>query len=50
VPVAATNWEREGRMNGKSLEAFQNKKMESLFLVCCQDVTVFLLSLRFTHL
>jgi hypothetical protein len=34
----------EERINGKTLEAFQNKKMESLFLVSCQEVTVFLLS------
>jgi hypothetical protein len=50
VPGAATNWGREGRINGKSLEALQNKKMESLFLVSCQEVTVVFLSLSCTHL
>jgi hypothetical protein len=39
---------REERINGKSLEAFQNKKMESLFLVSSQEVTVFLLCLQST--
>jgi hypothetical protein len=43
VPVAATNWEGEGRINGKSLEAFENKQMESLILVSRRQVTVFCL-------